>query len=331
MIKKIKIMNNQKGMAAMLMLVMFVLICLIFYAMYKFVLNDYVTINKSIEDQRDQLRQQNLVETLKHNYMDDMRNDIEFDSMAGNQELSNHSMVFKKNFDKYKNSEDDEELKIVDVALNSGYINYQFVYDKSEIDDSCLTLNNKIDINGEFGRCGWVKYLNYDEFLPDENDDYPKYKRVYSNKDNWNKLSTGKNKDLCEGVCEKTSENWILMLPKTIYLKIEFDSSVNGVEIEIGGESDYVDNYYINRGLDYEIVKFDGLPGDLSSSDITLYSDNDLGSTSFSILNSREVDVEVTEQNNFGEASDKVLLNKTIRIMLDKYSNKVDFNAMEER
>lgn len=185
--------------------------------------------------------------------------------------------------------------------FNLEYKNYKYEFIKLDEEGN---ESNKL---GSFGRFNWLDFKNYSE---DENDG----SRIYTISDNWKEDKNLKSDYYSEGK---------LLLRVPIYIKIDFGSGVNSVNLSIGNDFESQDYNFINRENGSNIYKIESIP--YSSDTITLRSDEDLSSTKISLLRKRALDVEVYTIDRFDVKKVKKLT-KTINIELGKNQNYIYFD-----
>lgn len=277
--------NNENGAIAIIILVLFVVILISLFAIYRFVVGDYITTTSSIEAKGDKLQQTNVIESIKSNYIQDMKNDILYDDM-----------VVKLKEDAIKMNKDPEEMN----SWKLDYLNYKYSYNNLDEQGSEISL-------GSFGRFYWEPFTNYKEILPKE----PivpgaKYIRIYDVSANW------KDDTII------SFKNGAIRPPSITYLEVVFDSGVNSLDISFDGKGYNL----INRG-GTTIVKLEELPSSIG--EISIESTEPLGGTSFSFLKAREIDIEVFNKDNLGRSKGEKVLVKTLRMELGLNKNVMKF------
>jgi hypothetical protein len=224
-----KIISNERGAIAIVALVLFFVITLSLFSIYRFVVADYVTSTYSIEQEGDKLQQSNLIESIKSNYVKDMKNDIDYDGMK-------------------------DKLGLLDENNQSpwklDYLNYAFEYTKLDEDG-----NEETD-KGKFGRFYWERFRNYDEIIPVPILIDSKYKRTYDVRSNW------------EEKTNTTYDDGKLMLPESIYIEVVFGSGVSSIDLNLGNSFESKSYNFINRGQDKEIFKLENLPPTVSEIEV---------------------------------------------------------------
>lgn len=145
-----KIGRDERGFISIMILVLFVVISLFLFSLYRYTITDYIVSSVSLDEKTEQLKQFNLLESLKGNYIEDMLNDVPYEKMK------------------------DKMMKDENWKLE--YLNYQYEYVKK--DDEKL---------GNFGKFEWIDFKNYDMLIPeDENmEDTTRESRLYKVSQNW--------------------------------------------------------------------------------------------------------------------------------------------------
>lgn len=279
--------GNERGVISGLVLILFFVMSLMLLSVYRFVVMDYVVTSDAMELKVERIRQSNLVESLRSNYVSSMRNDMTYEQMEA------------KEFDKTK-----EKVPGV-VDFSTEYRNYTFDYVKKDKVDGVWVDE---DSRGEFGRFDWVDFKNYQslEYPPSgiAGDVKLPYRRYEVSK-NWDTSDTS-------GVYDK--DKGTLLLPNNVVLKIKFDTGVSRVRIRMGNTFEYVENDFINRTREKDEFELSGVPRTVSW--IEIESDVPLGRTSISLLKAREIDVMVYKKNSIRASKKVPVLKKTLRISL---------------
>lgn len=279
--------GNERGVISGVLLILFLVMSLMLLAVYRFVVMDYLVTSDAMELKVERIRQSNMVESLRSNYVTSMRNDKTYGEMEA------------KEFDKAKA----KDPKVVNFAEE--YRNYTFDYVKKDLVDGVWVDQNK---RGEFGRFIWADFKNYQSLMPPPSGiagDVKLPYRRYEVSKNWDTTDTS-------GVYDKTKGT--LLLPNNVILKIKFDTGVSRVRIRMGNTFEYVENDFINRTREKDEFELSGVPRTVSW--IEVESDVPLGRTSISLLKAREIDVLVYKKNTIKASKKEPVLKKTLRISL---------------
>lgn len=299
---------NEKGSVVYMFLVLFFIMSLFLIGIYSFVVSQSNRSSDGMSEINEFTKQSSLVESVKHNYSKDFFNDVSYGDMVTNLEGSS-----------------------LGKSLKLPYSQYIYSYNKLDSDGNVAT-------NKYYGKLDWLKFRYYDsvseealsDLYPELEDEVPseefdkRDKRLYKLKDN---LLVGK--DIDYNFIDSNNGNLLVRTP--LYVKVNFSSDATRVYLIIKSSSGSKIYSFINRaGID-NIYKITDIP--YSAYEILMYSEygESLGSSSFSILKSREVDVEVFNKEYVGISYNKgsKVLGKTLKITLGRNENKIIFKDKE--
>lgn len=280
--------RDERGIVSGIVLIVFVVLAVTLLSIYNFVLMDYVVASNALETKQDSVRQSNIVESLRANYKTSMRNDVSYTQMESVE------------YDKEKAN----QAGVIDFGVE--YRNYTFDYVKKTRENGSVVDATR---RGEFGRFNWVKFLNYQSVTPtsDIAGDTKLPYRHYDVNTNWDVKDKS-------GVYEESSG--ALLLPDHVVLKIDFDEGVSRARVRFGNSFEYVENDFINRTNGKDVFELSGIPKTVSW--IEVEADEPLGSTSFSLLKEREIDVLVYKKGSVKAANKLPVLKKTLKVSLAK-------------
>lgn len=155
------------------------------------------------------------------------------------------------------------------------------------------------------GRFDWLKFINYDTVFEDERE-----YRIYPVRSNWDQTDDS-------GVYDSVRGS--LLLPDKVNIKVNFEPGVTRLNMIVGSAFEEREYDLINRNNVESIFEITDLPRSVDY--IKLEADGDMGSTSFEILRSREIDVLVYQNDVLGskEKEKELGVLKTLRVELGKY------------